>query len=117
MPLFSCSGVPGFVRENFSADARDPVILSVHAVYPASRKFLKCALGYPRGISRNKPGRGNNSMCSQRKLIPRLATTLENAGIAAFAVCDALVSVDVRGMHISSKHCPPFMARGRKRWA
>jgi putative transposase len=43
-------------------------------------------IGYPWGIARDRPGKGNTNMWSQRKLMLRLATTLENAGIAAFAV-------------------------------
>jgi putative transposase len=43
-------------------------------------------IGYPWNISQEKPGKGNTNMWSQRKLRDRLATTLENAGIAAFAV-------------------------------
>jgi putative transposase len=43
-------------------------------------------IGYPWGISQEKPGKGNTNMWSQRKLMLRLATTLENHGIATFAV-------------------------------
>jgi putative transposase len=45
-------------------------------------------IGYPWGISQEKPGKGNTNMWSQRKLMMRLATTLENAGIPAFAVSE-----------------------------
>jgi putative transposase len=45
-------------------------------------------IGYPWGISQEKPGKGNVNMWSYRKLLLRLATTLENAGIAAFAVSE-----------------------------
>jgi putative transposase len=45
-------------------------------------------IGYPWGISHEKPGKVNTNMWSQRKLLLRLATTLENAGIAAFAVSE-----------------------------
>ncbi|MCC6003615.1 MAG: transposase [Thermofilum sp.] len=45
-------------------------------------------IGYPWYISQDKPGRGNVNMWSQRKLMLRLATTLENAGIPAFAVSE-----------------------------
>jgi hypothetical protein len=36
-------------------------------------------IGYPWDISQEKPGKGNVNMWSQRKLMLRLATTLENA--------------------------------------
>ena len=45
-------------------------------------------IGYPWNISHEKPGKGNTNMWSQRKLTLRLATTLENHGIAAFAVSE-----------------------------
>jgi putative transposase len=45
-------------------------------------------IGYPWGISQEKPGKGNTNMWSQRRLMLRLATTLENAGIPAFAVSE-----------------------------
>jgi putative transposase len=45
-------------------------------------------IGYPWYISQEKPGKGNVNMWGQRKLMLRLATTLESAGIAAFAVSE-----------------------------
>jgi putative transposase len=45
-------------------------------------------IGYPWDISQEKPGKGNTNMWSQRKLMLRLATTLENAGIPVFAVSE-----------------------------
>ena len=45
-------------------------------------------IGYPWGISQEKPGKGNVNMWGQRRLMLRLATTLENAGIPAFAVSE-----------------------------
>jgi putative transposase len=43
-------------------------------------------LGYPRGIAQDKPGKGNTSMWSYRKLEMRLAVTAENYGIPAFEI-------------------------------
>jgi putative transposase len=43
-------------------------------------------LGYPRGIARDKPGKGNTSMWSYRRLAQRIAVTAENRGIAVFEV-------------------------------
>jgi len=43
-------------------------------------------IGYPRNIAQEKPGKGNTNLWSYQKLVQRLATTLENHGIAAFAV-------------------------------
>ena len=45
-------------------------------------------IGYPWDISQEKPGKGNMNMWSQRRLMLRLATTLENAGIPVFAVSE-----------------------------
>uniref|UniRef100_A0A7C4B9L9 Transposase n=1 Tax=Thermofilum pendens TaxID=2269 RepID=A0A7C4B9L9_THEPE len=45
-------------------------------------------LGYPRGIAHDHVGKGNTNLWSYKKLITRLATTLENHGIAAFAVAE-----------------------------
>jgi putative transposase len=45
-------------------------------------------IGYPWYISQDKPGKGNTNMWSQRKLMLRLATTFENAGIPVFAVSE-----------------------------
>ncbi|MCC6004361.1 MAG: transposase [Thermofilum sp.] len=45
-------------------------------------------IGYPWYISQEKPGKGNVNMWGQRKLMLRLATTFENAGIPAFAVSE-----------------------------
>jgi len=43
-------------------------------------------IGYPRGIAHDAPGKGNSNFWSYWKLITRIATTLENYGIATFAV-------------------------------
>jgi len=43
-------------------------------------------IGGLRGIARDKPGKGNTNLWSYRKLKQRLATTLENHGIAAFEI-------------------------------
>jgi putative transposase len=40
-------------------------------------------LGYPRGIAQDKPGKGNTSMRSYRRLEQRIAVTAENRGIPA----------------------------------
>jgi putative transposase len=45
-------------------------------------------IGYPWNISQEKPGKGNTNMWGQRRLMLRLATTLENAGIPLFAVSE-----------------------------
>ena len=70
-------------------------------------------IGYPWYISQDKPGRGNVNMWSQRKLMLRLATTLENAGIPAFAVSEdgtsrecALHNVEVLRKPRGLIHCP-----------
>jgi putative transposase len=43
-------------------------------------------LGYPRGIAQDKPGKGNTSMWSYRRLEQRIAVAAENRGIPAFEV-------------------------------
>ena len=43
-------------------------------------------IGYPRGIARDKPGKGNTNMWSYRRFKQRLAITFENYGIAAFEI-------------------------------
>jgi putative transposase len=43
-------------------------------------------IGYPKNITRDKAGKGNTNMWGYRELVQRLATTLENYGIAAFEV-------------------------------
>jgi putative transposase len=43
-------------------------------------------VGYPLNIAKNKPGKGNTNLWSYKKLIDRLATTLENHGIAVFLI-------------------------------
>jgi len=70
-------------------------------------------IGYPWYISQEKPGKGNVNMWSQRKLLQRLATTLENAGIAAFAVSEdgtsrecAYHKVEVQRGSEGLVHCP-----------
>jgi len=45
-------------------------------------------VGYPRGIAQERAGKGNSNMWGYWKLIMRLAVTLENHGIAAFAVSE-----------------------------
>ena len=64
---------------NAAADlARRARALNVSAVF----------IGGLRGIARDKPGKGNSNMWSYRKLKQRLATTLENHGIAAFEISE-----------------------------
>jgi putative transposase len=43
-------------------------------------------LGYPRGIARDKPGKGNTSMWSYRRLEQRIAVAAENRGIPVFEI-------------------------------
>jgi putative transposase len=43
-------------------------------------------VGYPRGIAHDAPGKGNSNFWSYWELITRISVTLENHGIAAFAV-------------------------------
>jgi len=43
-------------------------------------------IGYPRGIAQSAPGKGNTNVWSYWKLITRVSVTLENHGIALFAV-------------------------------
>ena len=43
-------------------------------------------IGGLRGLAQDKPGKGNSNMWSYRKQKLRLATTLENHGIAAFEI-------------------------------
>jgi len=43
-------------------------------------------LGYPRGIAQDKPGKGNTSMWSYRRLERRIAVAAENRGIPAFEI-------------------------------
>jgi transposase len=43
-------------------------------------------LGYPRGVARDKPGKGNSNMWSYRELAQRIAVTAENRGTPAFEV-------------------------------
>jgi transposase len=70
-------------------------------------------IGFPWNIARDRPGKGNVSMWGQRKLLLRLATTLENAGIAAFAVSEdytskecALHNVELLRRPRGLVHCP-----------
>ncbi|MCC6003372.1 MAG: transposase [Thermofilum sp.] len=70
-------------------------------------------IGYPWYISQEKPGKGNTNMWGQRKLLLRLATTLENAGIPAFAVSEdgtsrkcAYHNVEVQRKPRGLVHCP-----------
>jgi putative transposase len=62
-------------------------------------------IGYPWGISRDKAGKGNVNMWSQLQLMLRLATTLENAGIAAFTVSE----------DNTSKECAYHRVEGRRK--
>ena len=43
-------------------------------------------IGYPRGIAHDKAGKGNTNVWGYKELMARMAVTLENHGIAAFAV-------------------------------
>ena len=43
-------------------------------------------IGYPRNIAQEKPGKGNSNAWSYRELITRMSVTLENYGIAVFAI-------------------------------
>jgi len=43
-------------------------------------------LGYPRGVARDKPGKGNTNLWSYRKLEQRIAVAAENRGIPAFEI-------------------------------
>jgi len=43
-------------------------------------------VGYPRNIARDRAGKGNTNMWSYKELITRMSVSLENYGIAAFAV-------------------------------
>jgi putative transposase len=43
-------------------------------------------LGYPRGIAQDKPGKGNTSMWSYRRLERRIAVAAENRGLPVFEV-------------------------------
>jgi putative transposase len=43
-------------------------------------------LGYPRGVARDKPGKGNSNMWSYRRLVQRIAVAAENHGIPAFEI-------------------------------
>ena len=43
-------------------------------------------IGYPRNIARDKAGKGNTNMWGYKELITRMSITLENYGIAVFAV-------------------------------
>ena len=70
-------------------------------------------IGYPWNISQDKPGKGNTNMWGQRRLMLRLATTLENAGIPAFAVSEdgtsrecAYHKVEVQRKPRGLVHCP-----------
>jgi len=45
-------------------------------------------VGYPKGIAQERVGKGGTSMWGYRRLLTRLLVTLENHGIAAFAVAE-----------------------------
>jgi len=52
----------------------------------ASRGVTVAFVGYPKNIARDRAGKGNTNFWSYRRLLQRLATTLENRGIALLAV-------------------------------
>ena len=66
----------------------------IHQYDPVSRRARLCKelgvsavfIGYPRGIARDKPGKGNTNLWSYRKLEQRIAVTAENRGISVFKV-------------------------------
>jgi len=65
--------------------------LFANAASHLAREFLKLGVstvfvGNLLGLAREKPGKGNVNLWSYRKLIARIAITLENYGIAAFEV-------------------------------
>jgi len=63
--------------------------VAAHLKNEAIRRNVGIVLiGYPWGISQEKPGKGNTNMWSQRRQLLRLAITFENAGIPAFAVSE-----------------------------
>jgi putative transposase len=63
--------------------------VAAHLKSEALRRDIGIVLiGYPWYISRDKAGKGNTNMWGQRRQLIRLATTLENAGIPAFAVSE-----------------------------
>jgi len=51
-----------------------------------SRGVTVVFVGYPRGIAQDRAGKENVNFWSYRRLLQRLAATLENRGIAVFAV-------------------------------
>ena len=61
--------------------------LAAHLARELARRGVSVAfVGYPRNIAHDRAGKGNTNMWSYRKQIARMAVTLENYGIAAFAV-------------------------------
>jgi putative transposase len=88
--------------------------VSAHLENEAVRRSIGIVLiGYPWYISQDKPGKGNVNMWGQRRLMLRLATTLENAGIPAFAVSEdgtsrkcAYHNVEVVRKPRGLIHCP-----------
>jgi putative transposase len=63
-------------------------------------------IGYPWYISHEKPGKGNTNMWGQRKLLLRLATTLENKGVAAFAVSEDGTSRECAYHKVEARRSP-----------
>jgi putative transposase len=70
-------------------------------------------IGHPLGIAQNKAGKGNTNLWSYKKLIDRLATTLENHGIAVFLINEDNTSkkcawhrVEVERKPRGLVHCP-----------
>jgi len=63
--------------------------VAAHLKSEALRRDIGIVLiGYPWGISQEKPGKGNTNMWGQRRQLQRLAITFENAGIPVFAVSE-----------------------------
>jgi len=61
--------------------------LTAHMARELARRGVSVVfVGHPRDIAHDKPGKGNTNMWGYWKLITRMSVTLENHGIAAFAV-------------------------------
>ena len=68
---------------------RDQVFANMAAYLARRARALRVDtvfIGGLRGLAQDKPGKGNSNMWSYRKLKMRLATTLENHGIAVFEI-------------------------------
>jgi putative transposase len=63
-------------------------------------------IGYPWNISQEKPGKGNINMWAYRRLVLRLATTLENIGIHAFLINEDNTSRKCAYHHIDAVRNP-----------